>query len=204
MILGCLFLLGIILPIVRTKFANKYIEELSGTGKFEYKGILIWHLELVNIFDSEIGEGTKIASFVEIGGSKIGSFCKIEFGAFIPHGSVIEDKVFIGPNVSLTNDRYPSLLVDDWKVEPVTIKYGAKIGSNSVIVSGVTIGEQALIGSGSVVTEDIPDRATAYGNPARIKGYDRVRDKVEKLLEKHKAIAMTDFATELRKIFDEV
>jgi len=192
------------LPIVRTKFADKYIEELGGTGKFEYKDILVWHVELVNIFDSEIGEGTKIASFVEIGGSKIGSSCKIECGAFIPHGSVIEDKVFIGPNVSLTNDRYPNLLVNEWKVEPVTIKYGARIGSHSVIVSGVTIGEEAIIGSGSVVTDDIPARATAYGNPARIKGYDRVRDKVEKLLDKNKAVAMSEFATELRKIFDEV
>lgn len=192
------------MPIARTKIADKYIEELCGTGKFEYQGILIWHVELVNIFDSEIGEGTKIASFVEIGGSKIGSFCKIECGAFIPHGSVIEDKVFVGPNVSLTNDRYPNLLVDEWKAAPVTVKYGARIGSNSVIVSGVTIGEEAIIGSGSVVTEDIPARATAYGNPARIKGYDRVRDKVEKLLDKNKAIAASEFATELRKIFDEV
>jgi UDP-2-acetamido-3-amino-2,3-dideoxy-glucuronate N-acetyltransferase len=192
------------LPIARTKFADKYVEELGGTGKFEYKGILIWHVELVNIFDSEIGEGTKIAAFVEIGGSKIGSFCKIECGAFVPHGSVIEDRVFIGPNVSLTNDRYPNLLVDDWKVEPVTVKYGARIGSHSVVVSGVTIGEKALIGSGSVVTDDIPANATAYGNPARIKGYDRVRDKVEKLLDKHKALAGSEFATELRKIFDQV
>ncbi len=192
------------MPIARSKFAGKYVEELGGTGKFEYKGILIWHVELVNIFDSEIGEGTKIASFVEIGGSKIGSFCKIECGAFIPHGSVIEDRVFIGPNVSLTNDRYPNLLVDEWKVEPVTVKYGARIGSHSVVVSGVTIGENALIGSGSVVTDDIPARATAYGNPARIKGYDRVRDKVEKLLDKHKALAGSEFATELRKIFDQV
>ena len=204
MILGRLSIVGIVLPIARTKFADKYVEELGGTGKFEYKGILIWHVELVNIFDSEIGEGTKIAAFVEIGGSKIGSFCKIECGAFIPHGSVIEDKVFIGPNVSLTNDRYPDLLVDDWKVEPVTVKYGARIGSHSVVVSGVTIGEKALIGSGSVVTDDIPARATAFGNPARIKGYDRVRDKVEKLLDKHKALAGSEFATELRKIFDQV
>jgi len=90
------------------------------------------------------------------------------------------------------------------EVEPVTIKYGARIGSHSVIISGVTIGEEAIIGSGSVVTEDIPARATAYGNPARIKGYDRVRDKVEKLLDKNKAIALSEFATELRKIFDEV
>lgn len=165
--------------------------------------VKVWHPELVNIYDSEIGKGTKIASFVEIGGAKIGEFCKIECGAFIPPGSVIEDKVFIGPHVSLTNDRYPTLLTDKWVPEPVTIKYGARIGSHSVIVSGVTIGQEALIGSGSVVTEDIPPRSTAYGNPARIKGYDRVRDKIEKLLAKNPAIAMSDFARELNKIFEQ-
>jgi acetyltransferase-like isoleucine patch superfamily enzyme len=113
------------------------------------------------------------------------------------------DKVFIGPNVSLTNDRYPNLLEEKWTPEPVTIKYGARIGSHSVIVSGVTIGEEALIGSGSVVTEDIPPRSIAYGNPARIKGYDRIRDKVEKLLAKHPGLAGSDFGTELRKIFEQ-
>ena len=165
--------------------------------------VKIWHPELVNIYDAEIGKGSKIACFVEIGGAKIGEFCKIEFGAFIPPGSIIEDKVFIGPNVSLTNDRYPTLLTENWVQEPVKIKYGARIGSNSVIVSGVTIGEEALVGSGSVVTEDIPPRSIAYGNPARIKGYDRIRDKIEKLLAKYPALATSDFAKELNRIFEE-
>jgi len=165
--------------------------------------VKIWHPELVNIYDSEIGEGTKIACFVEIGGAKIGQFCKIECGAFIPPGSVIEDKVFIGPNVSLTNDRYPDLLTDKWTPEPVTIRCGARIGSHSVIVSGVTIGEEALIGSGSVVTEDIPPRTIAYGNPARIKGYDRIHDKIEKLLSRYPDLAASDFAKELRKVFEQ-
>jgi UDP-2-acetamido-3-amino-2,3-dideoxy-glucuronate N-acetyltransferase len=166
--------------------------------------VKVYHPKLVNIYDSEIGEGTRIASFVEIGGAKIGKFCKIECGAFIPPGSVLEDKVFIGPHVSLTNDRYPNLLRDDWKAEPVTVKYGARIGSHSVIVGGVTIGEEALIGSGSVVTEDIPARSVAYGNPARIKGYDRTRDKIEKLLAKHAGIASTEFGQELKRIFEQV
>jgi len=167
-----------------------------------HPSVKIWHQELVNIYDSEIGEGTKIASFVEIGGAKIGKFCKIECGAFIPPGSIIEDRVFIGPNASLTNDRYPNLLSDDWQMKPVTIKYGARIGTNSVIVSGVTIGAEALIGAGSVVTEDIPRGAVAFGNPARIRGYDRVRDKVERLLAQHPALATSEFAQQLRKIFE--
>jgi len=165
--------------------------------------VKIWHPELVNIYDSEIGKGTKIACFVEIGGAKIGDFCKIECGVFIPPGSIIEDKVFVGPNVSLTNDRYPTALTDKWVKEPVKIKYGARVGSNSVIMAGVTIGEEALIGSGSVVTEDIPPRSIAYGNPARIKGYDRIRDKIEKLLAKHPAIAISDFGKEVKRIIEE-
>lgn len=165
--------------------------------------VKIWHPELVNIYDSEIGEGTKIACFVEIGGAKIGKFCKIEYGAFIPPGSVIEDKVFIGPNVSLTNDRYPNLLTEKWDLKPATIKYGARIGANSVVVGGVTVGEESLVGAGSVVTEDVPPRSVVYGNPARIRGFDRARDKIEKLLAKYPAIAASGFANELRKIFEQ-
>jgi len=131
--------------------------------------VKIWHPELVNIYDSTIGEGTKIASFVEIGGSKIGRHCKIEAFAFIPPGTVIEDYVFIGPQVSITNDKSPNLLKPKWMSMPVTIKRGAVIGANSVIIAGVTIGEEALVGAGSVVTKDVPPKAKAYGNPARVK-----------------------------------
>jgi acetyltransferase-like isoleucine patch superfamily enzyme len=131
--------------------------------------VKIWHPELVNIYDSTIGEGTKIASFVEIGGSKIGRHCKIEAFAFIPPGTVIEDYVFIGPQVSITNDKSPNLLKPKWTSMPVTIKRGAVIGANSAIIAGVTIGEEALVGAGSVVTKDVPPKAKAYGNPARVK-----------------------------------
>jgi UDP-2-acetamido-3-amino-2,3-dideoxy-glucuronate N-acetyltransferase len=190
---------------LNTKNEHKGVEDLQMPIERSklHPTVKIWHPELVNIYDSEIGEGTKIACFVEIGGSTIGDFCKIECGVFIPPGSVIEDKVFVGPNVSLTNDRYPTLLTDKWEKKPVKIEYGARIGSNSVIVSGVTIGREALIGSGSVVTEDIPPRSIAYGNPARIKGYDRIRDKIEKLLAKHPAIAISEFGTEITKIFED-
>jgi acetyltransferase-like isoleucine patch superfamily enzyme len=131
--------------------------------------VKIWHPELVNIYDSTIDEGTKIASFVEIGGSRIGKFCKVEAHAFIPPGTVIEDYVFIGPQVSITNDKNPNLLKPKWEPMPVTIKRGAAIGANSAIIAGVTIGEEALIGAGSVVTRDVPPKAKAYGNPARVK-----------------------------------
>jgi len=129
--------------------------------------VKIWHPDLVNIYDSEIGEGTKIASFVEIGGAKVGRFCKIEAHAFISPGTVIEDYVFIGPHASIQNDKYPNLLKPDWIPRPVTIKRGATIGGAAVILAGVTIGEEALVGAGAVVLKSIPPKAVIYGNPAR-------------------------------------
>jgi UDP-2-acetamido-3-amino-2,3-dideoxy-glucuronate N-acetyltransferase len=126
----------------------------------------IWHEELVNIYDSTIGENTKVASFVEIGDSVIGRNCKIEAFAFIPPGSVIEDNVFIGPNVTLTNDRYPSAKPKPWSREPVTVKRGASIGANCVVCPGVVIGENALIGAGSVISKDVLPCQVMHGKHA--------------------------------------
>jgi len=134
-----------------------------------HPSVKIWHPELVNIYDSEIGEGTKIASFVEIGGSIIGKYCKIEAFVFIPPGSVVEDYVFIGPHAYLTNDKYPNLLLSGWKLVAVIIKRGARVGAGAVILPGVVIGEEAMIGAGAVVTKSIPAKTTFYGNPARKK-----------------------------------
>lgn len=128
---------------------------------------VIHHPELVNIYGSTIGEGTKIASFVEIGDSVVGRNCKIEAFAFIPPGSVIEDNVFIGPHVSLTNDRYPSARPKPWSREPVTIKRGASVGAGSVICPGVVIGENALIGAGSVVSRDVMPCQIVHGEKAK-------------------------------------
>lgn len=129
--------------------------------------VKIWHRELVNIYDSEIGEGTKIASFVEIGGAKIGAFCKIEAHAFIPPRSIIEDYVFIGPHVVLTNDMYPNLLSEKkWNPQPVIVRYGARIGGNTVILPGVTIGERCLVGAGAVVKYNTEPDSIYVGNPA--------------------------------------
>ena len=128
--------------------------------------VKIWHPELVNIYNSVIGENTKIAAFVEIGNSRIGANCKIEAFAFIPPGSIIEDNVFIGPHVCLTNDRYPSAN-GKWNCEPVTIKEGASIGANSVICPGVTINNHALIGAGSVVSENVLPYQIVHGTKAK-------------------------------------
>lgn len=117
-----------------------------------------------NIY-GQVGENTKVAAFVEIGGV-VGDYCKVQAFAFIPPGVVIEDEVFIGPHVCFTNDRRPNLK-KDWQVMKTLVKKGAVIGANATILPGITIGEGALIGAGSVVYQDVPDNEIWTGNPAK-------------------------------------
>lgn len=122
----------------------------------------------VNLYGCEIGENTKIDAFVYIEeGVKIGKNVKIRPFTFIPEGVTIEDDVFIGPNVTFTNDKYPRVK-GKWKLLKTVVKKGASIGAGSVILPGITIGESALVGAGSVVTEDVPSNAVVYGNPAKV------------------------------------
>lgn len=132
-----------------------------------HSSVKIWNKSLVNIYDSDIGEGTTIANFVEIGGVKIGKFCKIHAFASICSGTVIEDNVFIAPHVVILDDKHPTALKSDWTSSPVTIKRGASIGGGAIILPGVTIGEKAVIGAGSVVVKDVPPNTTVICNPAR-------------------------------------
>jgi len=125
----------------------------------------------VNIYKCKIGKNCKIDAYVYIEeGVEIGDNCKIRPFVFIPTGVIIEDNVFIGPNVIFTNDKYPKAR-GEWKLLPIRVKRGASIGANSIIVAGVTIGEDALVGAGSVVTKDVPSNAVVAGNPAHIIGY---------------------------------
>ncbi len=131
----------------------------------------------VNLYGCEIGDHTKIGAFVEIQkNARIGKRCKISSHSFICEGVIVEDDVFIGHGVVFINDPYPRATnaagalqtEEDWKVEPILVKLGASIGSNSTILSNVIIGENAIIGAGSVVTKDVPPRMIVAGNPARL------------------------------------
>lgn len=118
---------------------------------------------------AKIGKHTKIHNFVFIEADvKIGWYCTIKPFVFICDGVTIENGVFIGPHVTFTNDKYP-LLGTHWELLPTTVKKGASIGAGSVICPGVTIGEYALVGAGSVVTKDVPAHTLVYGNPARVR-----------------------------------
>jgi UDP-2-acetamido-3-amino-2,3-dideoxy-glucuronate N-acetyltransferase len=129
-----------------------------------------------NLYGCEIGDDVKIGTFVEIQkGAKVGNRCKISSHSFLCEGVTLEDEVFIGHNVVFTNDRYPRATAGgqlqteaDWVCIPTLVRRGASIGSGAVLLCGITIGENALIGAGSVVTKDVPAGATVAGNPARI------------------------------------
>ena len=131
----------------------------------------------VNAYGCEIGDGSKVGSFVEIQkGAKIGRNCKISSHTFICEGVEIGDEVFVGHNVSFINDKFPaaanadgSLHTEaDWKVVPTKVGRRVSIGTSATILCGVTIGEGAIIGAGSVVTKDVPAGTTVAGVPARI------------------------------------
>ncbi|MCX5899979.1 MAG: acyltransferase [Proteobacteria bacterium] len=133
----------------------------------------------VNLYGCTIDDNTTIGTFVEIQkGAVIGKKCKISSHSFICEGVTIQDEVFIGHNVTFTNDRLPRATTadgilqssQDWHCIPTLVRRGASIGSGSTLLCGITIGEHALIGAGSVVTRDVPPGCIAAGNPARVIG----------------------------------
>ena len=135
------------------------------------KGTKVWHF--VHIMkDAKIGKDCVIADYVYVGrGVKIGDKVKLENRATLYEGVTIEDNVFVGPHVTFTNDLYPRSVNPDWKILSTFVKEGSSIGARSVIVCGVTSGKYALVGAGSVVTQDVPSYALVYGNPARVRGF---------------------------------
>jgi UDP-2-acetamido-3-amino-2,3-dideoxy-glucuronate N-acetyltransferase len=139
------------------------------------QGVRIFNF--VNAYGCSIDDNSKVGAFVEIQkGATIGKNCKISSHTFICEGVHIEDNCFIGHGVMFTNDLFPratnpdgSQQTDaDWKLVETFVKKGASIGSNATIICGVTIGENALIGAGAVVTKDVPANTIVAGNPAKI------------------------------------
>jgi acetyltransferase-like isoleucine patch superfamily enzyme len=133
--------------------------------------------DFTNLYGCEIGDDVKVGTFVEIQkGSKIGNRCKVSSHTFICEGVILEDDVFIGHNVTFINDRFPratngngQLQVEsDWNCVGTLVKRGASIGSGAVLLCGITVGQNAMIGAGSVVTKDVPPDTTVAGNPAKV------------------------------------
>lgn len=146
------------------------------------KGVVIMHESLVNLYGCQVGDETRIGTFVEIQkNASIGRQCKISSHSFICEGVEIGDEVFVGHGVMFTNDLYPhattsngGLQTDaDWTVLRTRVKRRASIGSNATILPNLSIGEGAMIGAGSVVTQDVPDFAIVAGVPAKVVGDTR-------------------------------
>jgi acetyltransferase-like isoleucine patch superfamily enzyme len=134
----------------------------------------------INLYGCEIGDETKVGAFVEIQkNAKVGQRCKISSHSFICEGVTIEDNVFVGHGVTFVNDSYPRATTisgdlqteSDWTVETTVVKKGASIGSGVTILANICIGENAIVGAGSVVTKDVPANAIVAGNPARVLRY---------------------------------
>ncbi len=132
--------------------------------------------KFINLYGCSVGDETKIGAFVEIQkNAVVGKRCKISSHTFICEGVSIEDNVFVGHGVTFINDIYPrSTTADgnlqteaDWKVEKTLVKKGASIGSGATILAGISIGENAIVGAGSVVTKDVPPNSIVAGNPAK-------------------------------------
>ncbi len=140
-------------------------------------GVGVKLAKFINLYGCEIGDETKIGAFVEIQkNAKIGHHCKISSHTFICEGVTIEENVFVGHGVVFINDSYPRATAaggdlqteQDWVLERTLVRRGASIGSGATILSKVTIGENAIVGAGSVVTHDVPENCIVAGNPARV------------------------------------
>lgn len=133
--------------------------------------------DFINLYGCTIGDGTRIGPFVEVQKNAIiGKNCKIQSHSFICEGVTMEDDVFVGHGVMFINDRYPRATSEsgglqteaDWEVIPTIVKQRASIGSNATLLCGITIGTKAIVGAGSVVIQDVPDRTIVAGNPAKV------------------------------------
>jgi UDP-2-acetamido-3-amino-2,3-dideoxy-glucuronate N-acetyltransferase len=189
-------------PPLQVTCAIKFVDVLSSANNFQFSradmpidkfttlgpGVVIFQPDQVNLYGCELGEDTQVGPFVEIqSGVVIGARCKISSHSFICTGVTIEDEVFIGHGVMFINDMVPRATTPsgttksgaDWTCQPTSIGKRASIGSNATILAGITIGPEALIAAGAVVTHDVPKGALVAGNPARIIGDAQTREELE-------------------------
>lgn len=159
-----------------TTFTAEYLRENCIRLNEVKLGADVKIYSFVNAYGCEIGDETRVGAFVEIQkGVKIGRRCKISSHSFLCEGVTVEDNVFIGHGVMFTNDKYPRATNDDgtpqseadWVVVPIAVKRGASIGSNATILPGITIGENAIVGAGAVVTRDVAAGTLVAGVPAK-------------------------------------
>ena len=158
----------------RTKPVRQLFQRIATDVKLG-KGVRLYGF--TNLYGCVIGDEVKIGAFVEVQkGAKIGSRCKISSHSFICEGVTLEEEVFIGHNVTFINDLYPRSTdaegrlqtESDWKCVPTLVKKGASIGSSATLLCGITVGEYAIVGAGSVVTKDVPAYSIVVGNPAKV------------------------------------
>ena len=158
----------------RTKPVRQLFQRIATDVKLG-KGVRFYGF--TNLYGCEIGDEVKVGAFVEVQkGAKIGSRCKISSHSFICEGVTLEEEVFIGHNVTFINDLYPRSTdaegrlqtESDWKCVPTLVKKGASIGSSATLLCGITVGEYAIVGAGSVVTKDVPPYGVVVGNPAKV------------------------------------
>jgi len=158
----------------RTKPVRQLFQRIATDVKLG-KGVRLYGF--TNLYGCEIGDEVKVGAFVEVQkGAKIGNRCKISSHSFICEGVTLEEEVFIGHNVTFINDLYPRSTdaqgrlqtESDWKCVPTLVKKGASIGSSATLLCGITVGEYAIVGAGSVVTKDVPPYGVVVGNPAKV------------------------------------
>lgn len=143
------------------------IEDGASIGK----NAKVWHFCHIRK-DASIGDNCNLGKDVFVdAGVRIGNNVKIQNGVSVYRGVTIEEDVFLGPHMTFTNDLFPRAFADTWEEVPTLVKKGASIGANATIICGITLGAYCMVGSGSVVTRDVPDHGLVVGNPAKLRGF---------------------------------